>query len=248
MSTAMTTSVLRTETRLFVREPMSVFWLLLFPTALLCILGAIPSMRENSDDLGGRSVVDLYVGVTVLLSMIVAGIQTMPQVLITYRERQVLRRLRTTPVSPASLLLAQVVVHLVAVVLSSVLVLVVGRVVFGAPLPGSAPGYLVAYLLAVLVSFAIGALITAVSPNTRVGVPIGMAFFFPAMFTAGVYIPVQGMGGTLRDLVGLTPHGAASEALHSATIGSFPAGADLAVMAAWTVALGLIAVRSFRWE
>lgn len=243
-----TTAVLRTESRLFVREPMAAFWLILFPVVLLCILGAIPGFRESSADLGGRSVVDLYVGVTVLLSMVLAGIQTMPQVLISYRERKVLRRLRTTPVSPFSLLLAQVLVHVAAVAISSVLVLAVGRVVFGTPLPASPAGYLLGYVLAVVVSFAIGAVITAVSSNSRIGAVVGMLFFFPAMFTAGVYIPVQGMGGTLRDVVGLTPHGAASEALASATIGSFPAAEDLAVMAAWTAVLALVAVRSFRWE
>lgn len=40
------TAVLRTELRLFRREPGALFWMLVFPTLLLAILGSIPSFRE----------------------------------------------------------------------------------------------------------------------------------------------------------------------------------------------------------
>lgn len=88
---APTAAVLRTEARLFGRELGSLFYILLFPVVLLGILGAIPSFRENSTDLGGMSVVDLYVPVTVLLSMIMAALMAMPSMVMAYREASVLR-------------------------------------------------------------------------------------------------------------------------------------------------------------
>ncbi len=100
-----------------------------------------------------------------------------------------------------------------------------------------------ALLLALAAAFSLGAVVAAVSPNVRVGTAIGMVFFFPSMFTAGVWFPVQAMGGLLRDVVVLTPLGAASEALHTASTGNFPDAVDLVVVAAWTVGLALLAVR-----
>src|SRR5690606_41557661 len=70
--------------------------LLAFPVVLLTILGLVPAFREVDENLGGRRVIDLYVPVTVLLSMIVAGVQTMPSVLSSYRERGILRDRKST--------------------------------------------------------------------------------------------------------------------------------------------------------
>ncbi|GGU29130.1 ABC transporter permease [Nocardioides albus] len=246
--TSPTAAVIRTESRLFARERLSLFWIVLFPSLLLGVLGLIPSFREESADLGGRSLIDLYVPVTVLLSMIMASIMTMPATLTGYRESGILRRLGTTPARPSSILLGQVLVHAAAVAASSVIVVLLGRVAFGTPLPGSIAGYAVAYVLALLVSLGIGAAITAASPNAKTGQVVGMVAFFPCMFTAGVYFPVEVFGGTVRDVISLTPYGAASNALNDATGGSFPELVDLAVMGGWAVVLYLIAVRIFRWE
>ncbi|CAM5312132.1 hypothetical protein STANM309S_02239 [Streptomyces tanashiensis] len=81
-------TVLRTEFRLFGREPAALFWVMLSPTVLLVILGLIPSFREASEDLGGRRVIDVYVPVSVLFALIMAGLQAMPPVLAAYRERR----------------------------------------------------------------------------------------------------------------------------------------------------------------
>ncbi|WP_262425531.1 ABC transporter permease [Brachybacterium sp. Z12] len=159
-----TIAVLHAESRLFGRELGSLFYILLFPVVLLSILGAIPSFREDSADLGGMSVVDLYVPVTVLLSMIMAALMAMPSIVLAYREAGVLRRLRTTPVRPASILVVQVLLHAATVAGSSILLLTVGRLVFGTPLPQSWPGYIGAYVLALVASFSLGAAITAISP------------------------------------------------------------------------------------
>ncbi|MFF4169164.1 ABC transporter permease [Streptomyces sp. NPDC001744] len=243
-----TATVLRTEARLFAREPGSLFWVMLSPTVLFVVLGLIPSFREASEDLGGRRVIDLYAPVSVLFALIMAGLQAMPPVLSGYRERGILRRMSTTPVRPASLLTAQLALHAVAALVSSLLVITVGRLAFGVALPENPAGYLVALLLAVAGGLALGAAVCAVSRTQKAATAVGSVVFFPSMFTAGVWVPVQAMPDTLQRIVGLTPFGAASQALDAAASGGWPGWAELGTTALWTAVLTGAAVRWFRWE
>ncbi|MCZ0986819.1 ABC transporter permease [Streptomyces diastatochromogenes] len=244
----MNTAVLRTEIRLFRREPGGIFWILLFPTLLLVILGSIPSFRRPDDSLGGLRTIDVYVPVAVLLGLIVGGLQSMPQTLTGYRERGILRRMATTPVRPAALLSAQMVVYGGAALGSALLSLAVGRLGFDVRLPEQPFGYALALVLAVLVALALGAVISALSRTTKIAGAIGSAVFFPAMFCAGVWLPVQAMPDVLARIVGCTPFGAAAQALNQAAAGHWPGWTHLGVLSVWILLLTGAAGRWFRWE
>ncbi|MFE0812154.1 ABC transporter permease [Streptomyces sp. NPDC058848] len=249
MSTdVLNTAVLKTEIRLFGREPGGVFWILLFPTLLLVILGSIPSFRDADPNLGGLRPVDAYVPVAVLLGLIVGGLQGMPPTITGYRENGVLRRMSTTPVRPTALLSAQMVVLGGAALLSALLTLTVGRLAFDVTLPEQPLGYLLALLLALLASLALGALLSALSRTTKIATAIGSTALFPAMFCAGVWLPVEAMPDVLADIVGWTPFGAAAQALNDAAAGDWPGWAHLGVLAGWTALLTAAAARWFRWE
>lgn len=242
------TAVLRTEIRLFGREPGGVFWILLFPTLLLVILGSVPSFRESDPNLGGLRPVDAYVPVAVLLGLIVGGLQGMPPTITGYRENGILRRMSTTPVRPSALLTAQMLVFGGAALLSALVTLTVGRLAFDVTLPAQPFGYLLALLLALGASLSLGALLSALSRTTKIATAIGSTALFPAMFCAGVWLPVEAMPDLLADIVGWTPFGAAAEALGDAAAGDWPGWTHLAVTAAWTVLLTAAAARWFRWE
>lgn len=169
----MNTAVLRTELRLFRREPGALFWILAFPTLLLVILGSIPSFRQHHADLGGLRTVDVYVPVAVLLGMIVGALQSMPQNITGYRERGILRRMSTTPVRPSALLSAQMLVYGAAALVSALCALAVGRLAFDVRLPEQPYGYLLALLLAILAALALGAVVSALSRTTKIAGAIG---------------------------------------------------------------------------
>ncbi|MEV0093239.1 ABC transporter permease [Streptomyces sp. NPDC050738] len=247
-ATATSTAVLKAEATLFRREPASVFWVMAFPTILLVILGSIPSFRETDASLGGIRLVDAYVPVTVLMAMILAGLQAMPPVITGYRERGILRRMSTTPVRPHALLGAQMGLHGAAALISALLSLAVGRIAFDVVLPRQAFGYLLALVLAILAALALGALVTAVARTGKIATAIGSAIFFPMMFCAGTWVPVQAMPDALADVVELTPFGAAAQALNQAAAGDWPGWIHLGVLALWTVVLSAAATRWFRWE
>ncbi|MFC8125028.1 ABC transporter permease [Streptomyces sp. NPDC057302] len=241
-------AVLKAEFRLFRREPGALFWIMMFPTILLVVLGSIPSFRKTDASLGGLRLVDAYVPVTVLLSLIMAGVQAMPPLLTGYRERGILRRMSATPVRPWAVLGAQMGIYGAAALVSSLLSLTVGRLAFDVPLPRQAFGYALALLLAILCGLALGAVVSALARTTKAATAIGSAVFFPMMFSAGVWLPVQAMPDALARVVQIAPLGAAAQALGDAAAGDWPGLTHLGVLALWAVGLSAAAARWFRWE
>jgi ABC-2 type transport system permease protein len=241
-------AVLRTEFRLFLREPGALFWITAFPPVLVVILGLIPPFRESDPAYGGERVIDLYVPISILLTAIMAAIQSMPQVLSAYREQRILRRYATTPARPWQLLAAQFVLHGGAVVVGTALVLLIGRLAFDVEIPGAVLPYLLVLVLALCAALTIGGLISGLSRTAKGTAAIGGAVFVAMMFTSGVWVPVQAMPGLLRDLVELTPFGAAVRGMDQAAVGDWPDLHLWVVLVAWTVGLGALATRYFRWE
>jgi ABC-2 type transport system permease protein len=238
----------RTELKLAVREPMFTFFVLFFPTLLVVILGAIPSFREADPNLGGLRVIDLYVGIAVVLSLAFVGIQVLPAVLATYREKGILRRLATTPVQPAKLLAAQLAMSMISAVLSAGLVLAVGRLVFDVRLPEQFTGFVLAFLLSAAGVLAIGLFIAAVVPNGKTGNTVGTLLFFPSMFFAGLWAPREVMPALIQRIGDFTPLGAAERALHETMTGNWPNLLSVTVLVAYVVVFGALAARLFRWE
>lgn len=237
-----------TETKLFFREPMAVFFALAFPPILLVILGAIPALREPDQSLGGVRVISLYVPIVIALSLALFALNGVPQLLATYREKGVLRRMRTTPVQPVALLGAQLLMSTILSVATMLVVLAIGRLAFGVTLPRQLPAFLVSYVLAALSLFAIGLLVASLAPNGRSAGPIGSLVLFPIMFFAGLWVPRDTMNDVLRRISDFTPLGAGVQSLQDATAGHWPQLLSVAVLLGWTIVAGGLAARYFRWE
>jgi ABC-2 type transport system permease protein len=238
----------RNELRLFLREPLVVFFSVAFPTVLVVILGLIPGFRDAGPELGGSTVIGVYVGIALALSLAMLGLQFMPAVLALYRERGILRRLATTPVRPAALLGAQLTATLATAVASGALVLTVGRLAYDVPLPAHLAGFVVAYLLSAAGVFAIGLLIAALVPTGKAGNAVGTLLFFPSMFFAGLWTPREVMPAVIRRIGDFTPLGAGERALHEAATGHWPSLLPLVVLVGYLLVFGAAAARLFRWE
>jgi ABC-2 type transport system permease protein len=237
-----------TEIKLFFREPMSVFFALAFPPILLVILGAIPAFREPDAALGGLRVIDLYAPIIVALGITMFATSGLPQIFATYREKGVLRRMRTTPVKPAVLLGAQLLMCAIMSVVGLVVVLAVARLVFDVSLPKQPPAYLVAYVLTALAMFVLGLLVASLASSGKSAGAIGSLLFFPLLFFAGLWVPRDGMNDVLRTISDFTPLGAGVQSLQDATAGHWPQLLHVAVMLGWTIVAGALAARYFRWE
>jgi ABC-2 type transport system permease protein len=238
----------RSELRLFLRDPVSAFFTLLFPTVLVIILGSIPAFREHSADLGGGRVIDLYVGISVALVLAMLALQVTPAVLATYREKGILRRLATTPVGPGRMLAAQLAMSMLTAVVSAGLVLAVGRIAFDVPLPDQFGSFLIGFLLCAAATFAIGLFIAAVAPSGKAANSIGTLLFFPSMFFAGLWTPREVMPKLIQRIGDFTPLGAGERALHDAATGHWINLLSLTVLVAYMLVFGVAAAKVFRWE
>ncbi|MDP9797200.1 ABC-2 type transport system permease protein [Catenuloplanes nepalensis] len=236
------------EAKLFARDGMSVGFGLLFPSLLLYVLGGLmPGFREPAEDMGGVRPIDVYVPVVVAMAIATIAISTLPAHLATHRERGVLRRMATTPVGPAPLLGAQLIVNLIAMLVSIAVAIIIGVTVLDVPLPASILEFTGILLLATIAMFAIGLLIAALSPNAKAASGIGMLVYFPMLFFAGVWTPGPIMPDNLRRIAEFTPLGAASQALSDAWSGAGAAPTALVVLTAYALLVTLLATRLFRW-
>jgi ABC-2 type transport system permease protein len=238
--------LIQIEARLFLRDPMSFTIGLLLPTVVLIGLGAVPMLREPSEDMGGQRFIDYFAPSTIVMAVGVIGLTNLPAVLAAYREQGVLRRMRATPVHPMKLLLAQLAVNLGASLLSAALVVVAGKLVFDVPLPQHAWGFTIAFVLGITAVFALGMLVAALAPTARAASGLSTVLFMTAMFFGGVYLPRFMLPDAVARVGDFVPPGVQS--LLDAWTGTAPETVPLLVMAATAVAAGAVAARIFKWE
>ena len=236
------------EARLAWREPIGLVFGLAIPVVLLVIFGAIPSSHKQQAQLGGLTVVAVYIPILIAFCIGMLALFSLPRALVTYRELGILRRLSTTPLPPSWVLAAQLVINFVFALWALIILIVVGVAAFGAAAPRSLAGFALAFLLSVAALFAMGLWVAAVARSATAANAMGAALFFPLVFFAGLWYPQQYMPATLRHVGQLTPLGASVQALQNATQGHFPPAESLLVMAAYAVVFALLALRSFRWE
>jgi len=238
------------EARLLLRDPVAVGLPLLLPLALLLILGsAIPDFKRPIPELGGARLIDAYYpAMMALLSIAIIGTTVVPFVLATYRENGVLRRMSTTPVGPARMVAAQLIVSLVSGIASVVLMVFGGHLVLGSRLPARPLEFAGIVLLGMAAMYAIGLLIGALAPNGRSAPGIGNMIMFPLLFLGGVWVPRQNMPEVLATISRFSPSGPLGESLFNAWSGAAVSLEAVLVLAAWLVIATGLAIRFFRWE
>jgi ABC-2 type transport system permease protein len=234
---------------LFLRDPVALLVALAVPIGILLVFGVPGFAREPAPELGGQRPIDTVLpSIALGIAVAVLAISALPGYLATYREKGILRRLSTTPVSPATLLVAQVVVNLAMVLTALVLVLGIGAAFLGMAMPKSLLWFGVAFVLGAAALFAVGLVIAAVAPTARAANAIGLLAFFPSLFLAGAWLPKHEMPELLSRIGDLTPLGAFREAVQDAWVGTTPEPVHLAAMLVVAVVAGAAAAKLFRWE
>ncbi|PXY28553.1 ABC transporter permease [Prauserella flavalba] len=237
------------ETRLFLRDPGAPITVVGIPVALLLVFSLIPGANEPNAEFGGNSVMANLIAplaVAILLGMLALTI--FPAFMATYREKGVLRRLSASPVSPSTLLLAQLIVNLVAALVVVLLVVVIGTAVIGMEAPANPLGLTVSIVLGTAALFAMGLLIAAVAPTGRAAGAIGSAAFFPMLALGGVWVPKEHLPSFFQGVADVLPMGATYNALRETWAGGDPQLLQLGSLVVFTVVCLVLAARLFRWQ
>ncbi|GAA1859159.1 ABC transporter permease [Myceligenerans crystallogenes] len=245
-------TLLRVETRVWLRDPAGVFFALVFPALILVALGLlIPSFGEPIDDpaLPWDSAPAVTAWVPTVLGLAVATISltTMPVQFATFREKGVLRRLATTPMPPRRLIGVHLVINVVALVVAGAAAVVGAVTILGVPFAVDPATVLLCFVLATTAMFSLGLLVAAWAERATAASGLGMLLYFPSLLFSGVWVPLPVMPDWMQEVSKYTPVGAAAQGMLAGWFGdAFPL-TQVLVMAAWTAVLFPLGVRLFRW-
>ncbi len=165
------------------------------------------------------------------------------------RQKGILRKLMTTPISRTDWLLSNILYQIVLAVISTTAILLVSRLVFDVNLRLNLwlPLFIV---LAVFAFVGIGMLLTPIAKEAESAAAAGNAVLFPMMFLSGTFFPVEMMPGFLQTFARALPLFYVNEGLRSAMIFTDDAAAlrCAAVIAAVGVVVFLLGSRITRWS
>jgi ABC-2 type transport system permease protein len=241
---------LRYDQKVFWRNPAAVFFTVLFPVVLLLIFATVFG-DQTIDVAGGIEITTYYVPAIITLAVVSATMQTLAMSLVIAREDSRLKRGRGTPMPAWVFVAGRVGNSIVVAILMLAVVAVLGKLLYGVPIPWQRAPELLVVLVAGAASFCcLGIALTAAIPSQDAAAPIANVILLPLYFLSGVFIPDDELPSGVIDFANHFPVRPFFQSFFDAYVpGSGPALAwdHLAVVALWGLAGLLVAIRFFRW-
>jgi ABC-2 type transport system permease protein len=243
-----------TELKLFLRDPLATVFALAFPITMMLLLAAVFGDSPPDDEVNGELVFrgatgDVYY-LSASLGLVAAaiGLLVLPVNLTTYRDRGVLRRLRSSGLRTEALFAAHLVVGTIVAIVGGLIMVAGGRVVHGSSMPEDVTGVAVAFALAILSFTAVGFLLAAVIPTARAAQGIGLILFFTVWMISGTAPPLAVLPDTLRQIAAFEPLTHVVIAVQDPWFGNGWNVERLAILGAVSIVAGGIALWKFDWS
>jgi len=237
------------ESKLFLREPVGAFFTLIFPLIYLFLYGAI-SGNEPTPMYGGQRTIDAAIPSLTAVIISMAGLMSTTITMATYREKGILRRLRTTPVSPLVVLGAQVIVVFVMTGLGMLLLITAGKLVYHVRFEGNPFSLLAGFVLSSLSFFGLGFLLAGSMPTVRTAWVAAMVLLYPMLFLSGAFFAVELLPASVQKVSAFMPLTYVVNLLRGMWTGQ-PWGdhlLDVGVLAGMLLGGTLVSAKMFRWE
>jgi ABC-2 type transport system permease protein len=237
------------EAKLFLREPASAFFTLIFPLIYLFMYGMI-SGNEPTPQFGGQRMIDASIPGLTAVIICITGLMSTTMTMSTYREKGVLRRLRTTPVSPLVVLAAQVIVVFAMTTLGMLLLVAAGMLVYHVRFEGNAFSVLAGFTLSSLSFFGLGFILAGTMPTVRSAWVVGMVLMYPMMFLSGAFFTVELLPAAIQRVSAFLPLTYVVNLLGGLWAGQ-PWGdhlLDVGVLTGMLLLGIIVSAKTFRWE
>jgi len=237
------------QTKLYLREPLSVFFTLILGPALLVLFGFVFG-NEPQSMFNGLGHLDISVPAYTAAIIGIAGLTTVPITVATRRETGVLRRFAATPLKPITYFLTDMLAPFLLTLAGILLLFLLGIVVYRVRLAGHWLSMIGGLSLSTLAFFALGYALAGVMPNARLAVVIGNVLIIPMNFLSGALIPIEVMPEGVQAVSRFLPLTYVVKLLRGLCAGAgWGAHAvDVAVLAGVLVIGMALVAGTFKWE
>jgi ABC-2 type transport system permease protein len=237
------------EAKLFLREPVGAFFTLAFPLMMLFLFGSIYG-NEPTAMFGGYGTIDISVPAYTAMIIATSGLMSVTITMAAYRENGILRRLRTTPISPLVILSAQVIVLFIMTLAGMFLLIVAGKLVYHIRFEGNILSVLAGFVLCCLSFFAIGFILASLLSTGRTAQVVGLVILYPMLFLSGAGFPRELLPETIKKVSTFLPLTYVVNLLRGRWVGETWSqhSSDVIVLLAFLVLGVLISAKTFRWE
>ena len=238
------------EQRLYYRSRELAFFTFLFPIILLLLLGSVygdETIKKEHNVKASSYLVAGILGYGVAATAF-AGLAI---VLVLRRESGVLKRVRGTPLPPATYLEAVIASTTIVYLIEAAALIALGRLAYDVPLPRQWPSLILAILLGALAFAALGIALSGVVRSGDGASAVVNAIYLPVAFLAGSFWSAQNFPGPIRDISNVLPLTHFIRLMRNILVlhqEIWDNWEQVAVVAAWGLAGLVLAVLFFRWE
>jgi ABC-2 type transport system permease protein len=237
---------LRAEQLVFWRSKEAALFIFLFPILLFLLLGSVydgtiygvPAPQALLAGLIGYGCANTaFAGLAIQL--------------VLRRESAILKRLRATPLTAATYIVALLVSTLVVFALEVVVLFVLGRVLYDTPLPHAFGSLVFAVVLGAAAFAAIGVAIASVIRSAEGSSAVVNFILLPMAFLTGSFGPTRHYPAFLRAIGDVLPLKYFIDIVNAVYLhghGFWTKPTAIAVLAAWGATGLVVAALKFRWE
>jgi ABC-2 type transport system permease protein len=241
---------LRSEQLVFWRSREAAFFIFLFPLLLFLLLGSVYSgdytvagVRVPAPEMLLAGLVGYGCANTAFAGLAIQ--------LVIRRENGILKRLRSTPLPPATYVISLLASTLVVFALQTTVLFLIGRGLYGTPFPGDIGSFIATVVIGAAAFAALGTAIASVIRSQEGSSAVVNFILLPMAFLTGSFGPTRHYPGFLRAIGDVLPLKYFIELVNAVYLrgdGFWTQPGALAVLAGWGVAGLVFTTLKFRWE
>jgi len=244
------THELRTEQLLFWRNREAAFFTFFLPVIFFLIFGAVYGGDRIKKEGGIKASSFLEAGMIGygVAATCFAGLGIS---MVVRRESGVLKRIRATPLPPATYILGVLGSIFVVFLIEAVLIIAIGRLFFSVPVPNALLSLLFVLTFGALAFAAMGLGITGLVRSAEGSSAVINAVYLPLAIISGTFFTPENYPGFLKAIAEVFPLTHYTELTRDVMLRNehfWSDGGAIAVVALWGVIGAVGAVRGFRWQ